>query len=692
MLRWALLAVVGCGEHLDTTFVDAAPRDVLADAGISSQSCAMPRFPGWQLIAGAASVFGAATYVPADLDGDGAPELLGVDRFGALGSTAGIGDGTAAPLVTIASGLRNDDLVVQDLDGDGHLDVAYLAADGVAVQRGNGDGTFATPLVIRRGVDVFLMRGGPRELVFAAGSTVYLAHGHADGSFETSSWTIPDGEPVELAVGDFDRDGVADIALLVASSADTRVEIRREDGTLLGVRSFGTAGARMSAGDVDGDTNVDLVVSDGVSTFLARGDGAGGLGVMERLTSTVPQVQLVDLDRDGTMEIVGIDPGRSAVVRILPDTTVRTLSLVPLAQAVVVGDFDRDGRDDLATFTSNGIVVTHGNGDGTFVTPTATPLYSVQMGRFTDVDGDGLNDAVYVDRDLSKIGIAHARAGGTFDPPVEYDDFGKHPVYAVAADLDHDGMVDLIVENQAVTGDTFLSWWRGLGNGIFQLGPELQLDQPAGIRVADLDGDGWQEVLLMSGQVVELRNGELVVTSTLFSGTLELTAARLTERPLPDVVASDGILPQLQLRPNLGNHHFGNPVTVQLQDVPYRVSFADLDRDGTTDIVVAAADTVSVLRNRGNYHFVIDRYPIQSWAVTVGDVDGDGTLDLVASGASTLDVLLGHGDGTFAPPLVYPSFTPSAIDLRDTDGDGRTDIITLGQQPAQLTVTPQRCW
>ena len=284
------------------------------------------------------------------------------------------------------------------------------------------------------------------------------------------------------------------------------------------------------------------------------------------------------------------------------------------ATALAIGDYDGDGADDL--FAS--LASTDGR-------PGAAHLFHAAGGKFVDV--------------TAKSGIALS-AGA---------------IYAIFADYDNDGHLDLFV----IGGDGRGHLFRNLGNGKFEdVTAKAGLGDVAQVRKAlfvDLDHDGDLDLITVgSGGVRAWRNN--------FDGTF-------TE------VTRD----------------FGLADAGGARDV----AFADFDGDGRVDLFVTNENRSNVLyRNAGASHFVDVTAASGlataggSGAVAVGDFNNDGFLDLfvasVDGGESAL--WLNRGDGTFtrdrhsaAALAPLRSLTALGAQFVDYDNDGWLDLVVVGE-------------
>lgn len=169
-------------------------------------------------------------------------------------------------------------------------------------------------------------------------------------------------------------------------------------------------------------------------------------------------------------------------------------------------------------------------------------------------------------------------------------------------------------------------------------------------------------------------------------GSRFVAAADLDGDGDPDLAVAAWTSNAVSVLLNRGDGAFAPSVDLQAGNWPWAVTAADIDGDGDEDLLLPnriptlSADTVSILRNRGDGTFD------PATAVTVGDspryaaagdLDGDGDLDLAVPNDHSLDVsiLLGDGLGGFSSPVDHPaSASGRSAAVADLDGDGDLDV------------------
>ena len=298
-----------------------------------------------------------------------------------------------------------------DLNGDGILDLAVgvsnpASGSAVAVLLGNSDGTFqnatsypvddATSIVAGR----FTNDGGSIDLV--AGGT--LLRNNGAGVFTAASLGIEGFRP--FAVGDFNQTGALDIAGAVG--VNVQILNNNGEGSFTAGQSFTgntTQFGGMLAADFNGDGILDLAVLDVypqlpvVRVFLGSADGFSAGNPLT--TGTPPGVvafTAADFNGDNKQDLALVyNPaaggGDVVILSGNGDGTFTSGTPQPLANpvtgAIVSGDFNEDGKLDLAT----GTYILLGNSDGTF----GTPINFGGTGEVLatgDFNGDGRPDLV----------------------------------------------------------------------------------------------------------------------------------------------------------------------------------------------------------------------------------------------------------------------------------------------------------
>ena len=189
----------------------------------------------------------------------------------------GNGDGTFQAFAPYAAGTNANSLAVGDFNGDGKPDLAVtdLINNDVNVLLGNGDGTFhaatSSPFMVDSGptsiaVGDFNGDGKP-DLAVANGTSndVSVLLGNGNGSFQTAvNYAIGSStQPVSLATGDFNGDGILDIAVANHLANTASVLLGNSNGTFQAAASYGASffPQAITVGNFTGDGRADLVVA-----------------------------------------------------------------------------------------------------------------------------------------------------------------------------------------------------------------------------------------------------------------------------------------------------------------------------------------------------------------------------------------------------------------------------------------------
>jgi hypothetical protein len=320
--------------------------------------------------------------------------------------------------------------------------------------------------------------------------------------------------PNDLVVGDFNGDGIPDLVAPDSATGTVAVFLGKGDGTFQAAKFASTGQDTMplalAVGDFNGDGKLDLAVALGnqgaIAILLGNGDGSfqqplvvptAGSGLYYPVALTVG-----DFNHDGRLDIATADNSVGASVLLgNGDGTFQPYKLLGSSSGptwIAAGDFNGDGNLDLAVTTSADTVdISLGNGDGTFAKYTSVATGSgtnPQSVAVADLDGDGNLDLVVACYGANAAGVLLGNGDGTF-LPIELYAAGAGPIAATIGDLNLDGIPDLVVTNLNASS---LSLFAGNGDGTFLPLPGYSTtsgSQPAASVIADLDAEGTPEIV-----------------------------------------------------------------------------------------------------------------------------------------------------------------------------------------------------
>jgi len=478
-------------------------------------------------------------------------------------------------------------------------------------------------------------------------------------------------------------------------------------------------------------------------TYFLRVSARSGAGSYQLISEAVPisppgehlpvgpldsSVLVADLTGSGFLDLVTANSGSDTVSVLLGngDGTFqpqRTFAAGHGPVALAVADINGDGKPDLIV-TDEGtqsdlgdtVSVLLGNGDGTFQPPQTFTVGGVPACvAAADVNGDGRPDIITANYASGTVSVllnetAPGASTASFAAQETYQ-VGANPDSLVVADLNGDGIPDLVVANQgtnASPGNT-ISVLQGNGNGTFQAQQTFVVGkEPDSVAVADVNGDGIPDLVVAnygSGTVsVLLGEGKGVFqpqqTCAVGAGTEDVTVADLNGDGKPDLItanygrASATVSVLLNETVPGGAVRFAAPQTISVGADPRQVAVADFNSDGIPDLVTAnsGGGTMSLLTGNGDGTFQTQQaFAIGSLALAVatGDLNGDGKPDLVTANFTdnTVSVLLGNGDGTFQPQQTFAvGDAPDAVAVADLNGDGKPDIVTANYRSDTVSV------
>jgi hypothetical protein len=616
-----------------------------------------------------------ANFAMADVNLDGITDILAGDNY-TINVLLGNGDGTfriQKPIVIELSNITPITpygidsyfgLVVSDFDGDGKPDLLFADLSL----------TFPSQDIVNCGSVSF--------------PSVFVLKGYGDGTFNPAGISYDAGNGgMALALGDWNGDGKTDLAVVNVVSSTISITAGTKSGFAASpwakyaiaslpsdpvnmVNNLNTV--KILGADVNGDGQQDLLLIDssGVSVLLNHGGGNLRAPAAVDVSSYVLELQATDFNRDGfsDLAILGPDMAHSDRNCSIPGggvfvatgsaqgvTMPRFLDyydagaglygysqyLGPCgdggenpngcSSALSLGYFDGNGTVDIAL---NAAVLLN-NGNAQFTVPGAPPgqlSISAHTGaNYTtaagDFNHDGISDLATVMEASNSYGeslqIRMGKGGGEFNPPVTYSLGGTDANAVLVKDVNGDGKLDVISVNH---GTSTVSVFLGIGDGTFRAAREFAVTKsPVVVATGDFNGDGKPDLAVASNTSISILLGDGAggfnrVHDFVVGGAIEgIAAIGLRGNGIADLVLVDG---------GLALASYNNLAT------------------------------------------------------------GLGSVDGAYGGAyGALLVLYGKGDGTFAKPIYFGAGnSPTSLAIGDFNGDGAMDVAVASGAATAIPV------
>ena len=315
-------------------------------------------------------------------------------------------------------------------------------------------------------------------------------------------------------------------------------------------------------------------------------------------------------------------------------------------RSVAVGDFNSDGKLDMATANRDGnnVSVLLGNGTGSFATATNFTVGSRPLSvAVADFNSDGKLDMATANRDGNNVSVLLGNGTGGFGTATNFT-VGSGPFSVAVRDFNGDGNLDMATANNNSNNVSVL---LGDGTGSFATATNFTVgSRPYSVAVGDFNGDG----------------------------KLDTATANYDNNNVSVLLGN-------------GTGGFGTATNFTVGNSPYSVAVGDFNGDGKLDMAAAnyLGGNVSVLLGNGTggfgtaANFTVGSRPL---SVAVADFNGDGKLDMATANyfGDNVSVLLGDGTGSFATATNFTvGSRPLSVAVTDFNGDGKLDMTTTNE-------------
>lgn len=423
--------------------------------------------------------------------------------------------------------------------------------------------------------------------------------------------------------------------------------------------------------DIDNDGLIDIISSSKNDHKIAwyKNLSNGNFGPQQLISDIANEVIAVmakDFNQDGLIDVVAVASNENVVgwYRNLGagafSARINISTLVDGLVDVSADDINNDGKIDIVSASNNDhkIAWYKNLGNNTF---SAQIVITLQVYNITAISVARVNQDIYKDvivsGSISSDPTIHLKycknlySSFSSSPIMLMPELGLHINSLFPCDIDNDGDQDILFGSDNYEID-MIGWLKNVDGINFPHGRSISdpLQRPTEVCVADLNGDGKQDILSAS----------------------ELGG-------------------QIAWYPNLGSNQFGVQ-TIIAQDIYWWgniVHAADLDQDGDQDVITGTNNSVLWYENNGIGIFdsthVITADPLMAPTPSILrdiktiDLDGDNDLDIISASSDDDRICFFEnlGSGLFGSMITLSSTANNVLCLEmiDIDEDGLMDVV-----------------
>lgn len=346
---------------------------------------------------------------------------------------------------TMETGAEPSFMIAEDFNRDGEIDLVVTNSgdNSLSYFKGRGDGTFKDQIVMKTGEDPICVvsadfnNNGYLDLAVLnyRDQSINIYFNSRFGNFRKTRMTLKPGKiPINMISGDFNKDGISDLAITMRYHK-VMILLGKGKGRFKNPKPMPVKGqpTAIVLGDYDNNKTIDIAVAlagsgkTGLQILWGIGDGTFETSKIFKGGGQPLTIANIDVDADGYDDLVTSSNVLHSMTLIKNNrdktfTTLKDFASGSFPKFVAVADFTRDGRPDLAVSnsTDDRITVSLGRGDGTFTYPPISHVVDeYPQGIVTaDFDNDGLIDMAVTCRDKQLVNILIKR--NIVDPKPNY--------------------------------------------------------------------------------------------------------------------------------------------------------------------------------------------------------------------------------------------------------------------------------